>query len=379
MEKWMNRPAWVEVDLRKLDSNVKLILSRVAEGSRALGVLKADAYGHGMKEVYGVMKANGISDYGVAALTEAIELRSYCDPSDRIVMFSLVPPMLAETVCEYNVLTLIQNLDYAKALSQEAVKRGITVEVMGCVDTGMGRIGYQWDDPACVEEIYEASTYPGLRMMGIFSHLSCEDMEDKYWSDRQEERFRSVLAGLAAKGLKDMPLNSLANSPATSHRPHLHFGLCRPGGSYYGRYQDSCVELEGIQRVLSVKANIVQVKDVPDNFSVSYGRSGRTGRPSRIATLALGFADGLIRSWGRGNGHVIVNGVYAPTIGNMCMDQFMIDVTDVPGVKTGDEVTVIGEEGDLHIYPEDMADKCDSLSNEVTCGLPVRLPYKYIR
>lgn len=378
MEKWMNRPAWVEVDLNRLDNNVKIVLSRIAPGAKCLGTVKADAYGHGMKEVYKVMKANGIEDYGVAALSEAIELRGYCDPKDRILMFSLCPEMFIEAVCDYNVTTLVADLSYAKALSAEAVKRGIVMDVMGCVDTGMGRIGYQWDDPACVEEIYEASTYPGLNMVGIFSHLACEDFDDKSYSDRQAESFQYVLDSLAAKGLV-MPLNSLANSPATSHRPQLHYGLCRPGGIFYGRYERCSVATPGIQNVMNVKASIVYIKDVPSDFSISYSRSGRTQRPSKIATLALGFADGLIRCWGRGNGYVIVNGTYAPIIGNMCMDQFMVDVTDVPNVKVGDEVCIVGEMDGLHIYPDEIAEKCNSLSNEVTCGMPVRLPYKYIK
>lgn len=378
MEKWMNRPAWVEVDLGKLDSNIKIVLSRVVPGVKVLGVVKADAYGHGMKEVYKVMKENGIDDYGVATLQEAVDLREYCDPKDRIVVFSLISEINVEEVCKYNAVTLIENLNYAKALSEEAQKQGVTIEVMGCVDTGMGRIGYQWDDPACVEEIFEASEYPNLEMIGVFSHLSSEDVEYKYWSDLQYERFLSVIAGLEAKGLT-MPLNSLANSPATCHRPHLQFGLVRPGGVFFGRYEGTCVAMPGVQNILSVKANITQLKDVPDNFSVGYERVGRTNRPSKIATLALGFADGLIRSWGNGNGHVIVNGHFAPTIGKMCMDQFMVDVTDVPDVKVGDEVTIIGESGGLHIYPEEFAAKCNSATNELTCGLPVRLPYKYIR
>ena len=145
------------------------------------------------------------------------------------------------------------------------------------------------------------------------------------------------------------------------------------------RFIFDCCHEEGIEPVLSVKANIVQLKDVPDNFSISYERSGRTSRPSKIATLALGFADGLIRAWGRGNGRVIVNGHFAPTIGNMCMDQFMVDVTDVPDVKVGDECVIIGRQGGLEIRCEDMGNACGTLGNEITCALTARLPYKFIR
>ena len=378
MEKWMNRPAWVEVDLRKLDKNIKLIKEQIAPGAQMMAVVKADCYGHNMRECYKVMKENDVQNFGVATISEAAELRSYGDPGDRIILFALVPPMFAEAVCEYNIVTLIQNLDYAKALSEEAVKRGITMEVMGCVDTGMGRIGYQWDDPKVVDELAEAASYPGLKMIGIFSHLSCEDFEDKYWSDLQHERFESVRSALEARGV-DMSLSSLANSPATSHRKQLHYGLVRPGGSMYGRYQNCCVELPGIEPILSLKAVITQLKEVPDNFSVSYERSGRTGRPSKIATLGLGYADGPLRYWGGGRGKVIVNGCFAPTIGNMCMDQFMIDVTDVPDVKVGDECTLIGKAGGLEIRVEEMGNVCGTLANEITCALNARLPYKFIR
>ena len=378
MEHWMHRPAWVEIDLRVLDNNIKTVQSRIAEGSQMLAVVKGNCYGHGLKECYPVFRANGVSNFAVATLDEAIELREIGDPADRIVLMGLNPVFYADVACDYNIVTLIKDLHYAKALSEEALRQGKTVEVMGVVDTGMGRIGYQWDDPAAIEELAEAASYPGLTMIGIFSHLSCEDFEDKYWSDLQHQRFEGVRKALEERGV-DMSLSSLANSPATSHRPQLHYGLVRPGGSLFGRYQNCCVELPGIQPVMSIKANIVQLKSVPDNFSISDERSGRTSRPSKIATLGLGFADGLVRYWGAGRGKVIVNGCFAPTIGNMCMDQFMIDVTDVPDVKVGDECILVGSDGKLEIRIEEMGSVCSTLGNEITCGMPIRLPYKFIR
>ena len=374
----MNRPAWVEIDLRVLDNNIKIVQSRIAEGSQMLAVVKADCYGHCMRECYPVFRKNGVRNFGVATLSEAMELRSYGDPADRIVLLGLNPPALADTACEYNVVTLIQNPEYAAVLSEEAVRRGMRIEVMGCVDTGMGRIGYQWDDPACIEELYEASRLPGLDMIGIFSHLSCEDLEDKYWSDLQQERFEKVLNALRAKGLS-LKLSSLANSPATSHRPQAHYGLCRPGGSLYGRYQGGFNRVEGIEPVMTVKALIMQIKDVPDGFSVSYLRSGRTSRPSRIATLPLGYGDGLPRNWGAGRGYVLIGGRRAPIIGNICMDQFMIDITDLPDVKLYDEVVIIGRSKDESIVLGDIGKACGILSNEVSLGMQLRLPYKFIR
>ncbi|MBR5980956.1 MAG: alanine racemase, partial [Firmicutes bacterium] len=168
MEHWMERPAWVEIDLRVLKRNIEIVQSRIADGSQMLAVVKAECYGHGMKECYPVFHACGVRNFGVATLGEAKELRSYGDPSDRIVLLGLNHPALVDKACEYNVVTLIADLNYAKTLSAEAVKRGQTLEVLGCVDTGMGRIGYQWDDPAAVEELHEAAQLPNLNMIGIF-------------------------------------------------------------------------------------------------------------------------------------------------------------------------------------------------------------------
>ena len=153
MEHWMHRPAWVEIDLRVLDKNIKTVKARIAEGSQMLAVVKGNCYGHGLKECYPVFRANGISNFAVATLEEAIQLREIGSPSDRIVLMGVNPVFFADAACEYNVVTLIKDLAYAKALSEEACRRGQTIEVMGVVDTGMGRIGYQWDDPLAVEEL----------------------------------------------------------------------------------------------------------------------------------------------------------------------------------------------------------------------------------
>ena len=378
MEHWMERPAWVEIDLRVLKKNIEIVQSRVTDGSQLLAVVKAECYGHGMKDCYPVFRACGVRNFGVATLGEAKEIRSFGDPADRIVLLGLNHPALADKACEYNAVTLIADKNYAKALSDEAEKRGQTVEVLGCVDTGMGRIGYQWDDPAAVEELYAASQLPGLDMIGIFSHLACEDLEDKSYSDLQQERFEKVLNALRAKGL-ELPLSSLANSPATSHRPQSHYGLCRPGGSLYGRYQGAFNRVEGIEPMMTVKAQIMQIKDVPEGFSVSYLRSGRTTRPSRIATLPMGYGDGLPRNWGAGRGYVLIGGRRAPIIGNICMDQFMIDITDLPDVKLYDEVVIIGRSGGEIILLGDIGKACGILSNEVSLGMQLRLPYKYIK
>ncbi len=369
------RPAWVEIDLRALDNNIKIIQSRVSPGSEVCGVVKANAYGHGVIECVRIMKQNGIKTFGVSTLAEAIELRD-AGEEGRIIMLSLTPAIYVDTVVEYDIMTGFVDLSYVKALSDEAVRRGKTVEVWAVIDTGMGRIGYQAKDPNAIEEIVEASKMPGIKLAGVFSHFATADEEDRSFADKQEHRFNHIRNALIERGLS-FYLCSLANSPATMDRPSSHFDLCRPGGIFYGRYQSGVTLVEGIEPVLAFRANIVQLKNVPEGFSVSYERSFITQRPSTIATLAFGYADGIPRPWGK-VGKAIVNGKFAPFAGHICMDQCMLDVTDVPNVKFGDEVTIIGKSGGLEIRVEDIANALGTIGNDITCNCDSRLPYVYI-
>ena len=370
------RPAWVEIDLKKLDENIKIILSRVSPGSRACGIVKADAYGHSVMECVEVMQENGIRDFGVSTLEEAIQLREG-GVKDRIIMLGLVPADFVKTLVAYDITASFADLSFAETLSKAATAAGKVAEVLAKVDTGMGRIGYLAKDPQTVEEILEVSRLPGLKLAGIFSHFSTADSEDRSFADKQEKRFIHLRDTLLERGVS-MDLCTLANSPATMDRPSSHFDLCRPGGIYYGRYQSGNTKVEGIEAVMTVKAVIVQLKNVPEGFSVGYERSMITKRPSTIASLALGYADGVPRPWGE-RGQAIVGDRFAPFAGYVCMDQCMLDVTDVPNVQVGDEVILVGRRGDLEIRAEDIAGAVGTLANEITCGFSQRLPYRFIR
>ena len=370
------RPAWVEIDLKALENNIKIIQSRVAKGSEVCGIVKSNAYGHGVLECVKVMQKNGIHTFGISTLSEAIQLRD-AGLKDRIIMLSLVPEMYVDTVIKYNITTGFSSISYAKALSAEATKHKATAEVLGVVDTGMGRIGYQAKDPLAIEEIVAASKLPGIKVAGIISHFSTSDHADREYADKQERRFNFIRDALIARGL-DFYLCTLANSPATMDRPSSHFDLCRPGGIFYGRYQSGCTLVQGIEPVMFVKANIVQLKNVPEGFSVSYDRTLITTKPSTIATLAMGYADGIPRTWWN-EGHAIVSGRFAPFAGVICMDQCMLDVTDIPNVKMGDEVVIIGKGGELEIKAEDIGASCGTIANDITCGCSVRLPYLYMK
>ena len=370
------RQAWAEVDLGALATNIDLVKSRIEKsGSLICGVLKANAYGCGLEQCHHVMRKKGISCFAVATLEEALLIRRW-DSESRIFIMGPVADENAEEVVKYNLLTLYTDFAYVQVLSAEAVRQGKTVEILTPVDTGMGRLGLQAEDPALIEEIKKIAKLPGIKFAGIMSHFSCENFEDKSWSLVQLDRFNLVYDKLQKEGIEALLCN-ISASGSGYRRENARYGMCRCGGLFYGRYQNLSDKVPGLRPVLSVKCKVTYVKEVPADFSVSYGRSGRTQRPSVIATLPLGYCDGVRRAWGCGTGYVLIHGQKAPTIGVVCMDQMMVDVTGIPGVKRGDEVVIVGSQGGQSITVEDMAAALGTNGNEIACGFSIRLPFVY--
>ena len=244
----------------------------------------------------------------------------------------------------------------------------------------MGRIGYQAADPeTAIADIKKYASLPNLHIEGMFSHFSTADAYDKTYSHGQQEKFDSFYNALTAAGIK-VPMRTLANSAAIMELPGTHYDKVRPGIILYGLYPSDEVDRNQltIKPVMSVKASIVHLKDVPAGFSVGYGRKYISEKPAKIATINLGYADGYPRPYSP-VGKVIVDGVIAPIAGNICMDQTMIDVTDVPGVKVGDEVTVMGSDGRNEISAEDIAKATGTISYEIVCAFGQRLPKVYVK
>lgn len=397
------RPAWVEVDLRNFDHNIKEII-RAANavcgdtsigdadascndgdanrGREIIGVIKADAYGHGAIECAKVLRRNGVKVFAIATLQEAIELRD-AGCTEEILMLGLTPSMYADTLVKYDITPVVCEAENARAISDAACAAGKTVDGFIAVDTGMGRIGYlSIDDDsiaAAVEDIKKISALPNFRIKGIFSHMATADAFDKEFSHLQEERFNNFYSALIDAGV-DVPMRTLANSASITELPELRFDAVRPGIIMYGCYPSHEVDrsLIDLKQVMSVKAAIVHLKDVPIGFSCGYGRKFIANRPSKIATLALGYADGYPRPYSA-QAKVIVNGVICPIAGNICMDQCMVDVTDVPDVKVGDEVIVMGSDGVHTISAEDIGDATGTIDYEICCAFGQRLPKIYIR
>ncbi len=373
------RPAWAEINLSNLDYNIKSIKAKVGAGKELIGVIKADAYGHGSVMCAEVLRQNGVKTFAIATLQEAITLRE-AGAKEEIIMLGLTPDMYADTIVEYDITPVVCDSVNAKAFSDAAAKKGKTVSGLIAVDTGMGRIGYLADEiENAIFDIKKIAMLSNFKIKGMFSHMSTADAYDKTYSHQQEAKYNAFYEALVKAGIK-IPFRTLANSASIMELPTIHFDAVRPGIILYGCYPSDEVDKNqlSIKPVMSVKANIVHLKDVPENFSVGYGRKYISKKPARIATIALGYADGYPRPYSA-QAKVIVNGVVCPIAGNICMDQCMIDVSAVPNVKVGDEVIIMGTDGVNTILADDIANATGTINYEICCAFGQRLPKVYVK
>ncbi|MCI5697745.1 MAG: alanine racemase [Clostridiales bacterium] len=373
------RPAWVEVNLSNLDYNIKQIRKKIGADKEIIGVIKADAYGHGAPACAQVLRDNGVTIFAVATLREAVTLREH-GAKEEIIILGLTPDFYVDTLAEYDLTPVVCSLDNAKAIDKAAASSGKTLDALLAIDTGMGRIGYLADEfQAALPEIKGMCELKNFRLKGLFSHMATADAADKSFSHLQEEKYNRFYSYLEENGIK-LPKRTLANSASIMEIPDVYFDAVRPGIILYGCYPSHEVIKENldIKPVMSVKAAIVHLKDVPVGFSCGYGRKFIAERPSKIATLALGYADGYPRPYSA-QANVIVNGVICPVAGNICMDQCMVDVTDVPDVKINDEVIVMGSDGTNTILADDIADATGTINYEITCAFGQRLPKVYVK
>ncbi len=373
------RPAWAEINLTNLDYNIKRIREKVGPDREIIGVIKADAYGHGSIMCAKVLRENGVKTFAVATLQEAVTLRKAGTKED-IIMLGLTPDLYADVIAEYDITPVVCDSANAKAISDAAEKMGKTVSGLIAIDTGMGRIGYLADEiETSIEDIKRIEALSHFKIKGLFSHMSTADAADKTFSHEQEAKYNAFFQALVKSGI-NVPVRTLANSASIMELPSVYFEAVRPGIILYGCYPSNEVDRNqlSIKPVMSVKADIVHVKNVPENFSVGYGRKYISEKPARIATIALGYADGYPRPYSS-QAKVIVNGVVCPIAGNICMDQCMIDVSAVPDVKVGDEVIVMGSDGVNSILADDIAEATGTINYEICCAFGQRLPKVYVK
>ena len=378
MYKAAMRPAWAEINLTNLEYNIDRIKEKIGE-SELIGVIKADAYGHGAVKFAEVLRNKGCKTFAIATLQEAIVLRE-AGFDEEIIMLGLVPDMYADIVVKYDIIPAVCDSKNAEAFDEEAKRQGKTCTILIVADTGMGRIGYQAEDTDfAIEDIKKIQELKNIKIKGMFSHMSTADAFDKTYSHGQETKYNNLYEKLMEAGIV-IPMRTLANSASIMELPSVHYDACRAGIILYGLYPSEEVDYNqlSLKPVMSVKANITQLKEVGEGFSVGYGRKFISERPSKIATLALGYADGYPRPYSA-VAKVIVNGVVCPIAGNICMDQCMVDVTDVPDVKAGDEVILMGSDGINTVSADDIARATGTINYEITCALGQRLPKVYVR
>ncbi|WP_294126481.1 alanine racemase [uncultured Clostridium sp.] len=375
MEKIM-RPVWAEIDLDILANNMKNI-KKLAGNKEVIAVVKADAYGHGALDVAPCLLENGASRLAVAMLTEAIELRNN-NIKAPIMILGYTPLDLGEELINFDIEQTIYDLDYARELSSLAIKLNKKAKVHIAIDTGMGRIGFLPTNES-FNSICEIYSLDGLDVVGIFTHFSSSDEADKEYTQYQFNQIYDFIRKLENNGI-NIPLKHASNSAAIIDLPNTYLDAVRAGIILYGYYPSNEVKKENlsIKPALTLKAKIAHVKELESNMYISYNRTFKTSRKSKIATIPIGYADGYIRTL-KHDAKIIVNGQLAPIVGNICMDQFMIDVTDIPNVKTGDEVILLGESNGIKFNADYIAKCMNSINYEVLCLLKKRVPRAYIK
>ena len=371
------RTAWVEIDHERLIGNIRAVQQRVGS-SRIIGVVKGNAYGHGAVIVSRAYLECGVDLLGVATLTEAKQLRD-AGIDCGIVMLGLIPEEYADVAVDLGVSPLVSTEAFARAVSDHAVRKGVSVDLYLAVDTGMGRIGYLPNE-ASLAEIERIAALPNVELTGYFSHFSSADLPDLAYTFLQRQRFDRFYQMLVDRGIR-IPIRTIANSPSIYRLPEVFYEAVRPGTVVWGCYP-ACVtdhDTVRVRPILSVKAKVIYLKTVPQGTAISYGRQFVTARESRIATLPLGYVDGYTRAF-LGKGRVLIRGEFAPILGTICMDQVMVDVTDLPDVEIGDEAVFLGEQGEQEIPVEELERASGLCSGELfygfTCRLPIRLIMK---
>ncbi|MHB8757063.1 MAG: alanine racemase [Bacillota bacterium] len=369
-----DRPAWAEVDLGAIAHNVKELIRVKEPRVKFMAVVKANGYGHGAVPVAKAALAAGAEWLGVAILSEALELRR-AGLAGPVLALGFTPPEQSDAVVANDISQTVYTVEAARALSEAAARAGRPARVHLKVDTGMGRLGVTPDE-AGLAVTRAIAGLPGLILEGVFTHFATADAVDKGYARAQFERFAAFLARLEAAGLR-FGLRHAANSAALIDLPETHLDLVRAGIAIYGLYPSDEVERRvDLRPAMSLKVRVAHVKEVPAGTGVSYGRTFVTGHPSVIATLPIGYADGYPRSLSS-RGVVLVRGRRAPIIGRVCMDQCMADVTGIPGVTPGDEVVLMGRQGDEAVTADDLARLEGTINYEVVCDITARVPRVY--
>lgn len=376
------RRTWAQINLDALDNNITQIKSVIDPSAKLCAVVKADCYGHGYEYTAQQMQESGADWFAVSNLAEALQLRKA--GIDRpVLILGYTPPDKVRELVYNDISQAVYSLSYAEALSENAALYGVTVNAHIKVDTGMSRIGFLYHDSVedypVIDEIEKVCSLPGINPEGIFTHFSSADCADgELFTRLQYDLFLSACDRLAARGIY-FEIRHCSNSAGILSYREMNFDMVRAGIILYGLYPSSAVERPvKLLPVMELKTVISMLKTVPAGTPVSYGRTFTVEHEMRIATVPIGYADGYPRRLSN-KMSMLVNGHRAPVIGNVCMDQTMLDVTGIDNVFEGKQITVFGKDGGAYISVDELAEKAGLINYEVLCSLSRRVPRVYIK
>lgn len=369
----MNHRTYLKIDLNKLEHNFNCVRNKLPSDVKILGVIKANAYGHGAVEI-GKFLDDKCDFFGVACIEEAVELKK-AEIKTPILILGRVFPFDIETAVKYDVRIPIFSYEDAVVLSNEAVKQGKNVPFHFCIDTGMSRIGFQVSEESA--DICKSITeLPNIFAEGLFSHFATADENDLSKAVEQRNKYKKFCKMLSDREV-EIPIKHLNNSAGIMNFDE-YFDMCRMGIITYGLYPSDEVDkgILDLEPIMSWHAKISHVKELEPNREISYGGTFKTDKVTKVATVPVGYADGFPRCLSN-KGRVIINGKYAKILGRVCMDQFMVDVSDIE-CNVNDEVVLFGTQKNAHISLEELSNSAYSFNYELPCRIPLRVNRVYV-
>ena len=368
---------WVEVNLDIFKNNLKIIREHIGKSVKLLAVIKADAYGHGAIELAKICEENEVDHFAVACLQEGIKLRK-AGIKKPILVLSYIDFKDIDEVIRYDLIPTVYDFEFPDILNQHLKSINKILKVHIKLDTGMTRLGF--DASSCyetVKEIEKINNLSNIEVEGIFTHFADSDNEDLDFCDRQQELYLNVLGALNKKGI-EIPIKHTCNSAGVIACKDKHLDMVRCGIILYGYYPEEHLKnvLPGIKPFLTWKAKISQIREVLSDVTVSYGRTKKVLKGTKLAVVSVGYADGYRRNLSN-DFYVLINGKKAPITGRVCMDQIIVDITGIANVKKGDDVILIGKSGECEITADDMAKKLGTISYEILCDIGKRVERVY--
>lgn len=368
--------AYAKIHLDRIEANMKAMQANLTPGTKMFGVVKADGYGHGAIPVAKTIDPY-VFAYAVATAEEAFQLRRHGITKDILILGVVPSGLYKEIICQ-NICATVFQLERAKQLSELALSLNMKARVHIAVDTGMSRIGFTSTETSA-DVVKAISELSGIEICGMFTHFARADEFDKTYAAEQIRRFRAFGAMLKERKV-EIPITHCSNSAGIMDIREANMDAVRAGITIYGLYPSDEVKKEDMKiwPAMELKSFVTYVKEIEAGSAVSYGGTFVAEKDMMIGTVGIGYADGYPRN-ASGKGHVLICGKKVPILGRVCMDQLMIDLTEVPEAKEGDEVTLLGRDGEMEITMEELAESCGGFHYEIPCVIGKRVPRVFVK